>query len=169
MDPSKDSQLVRQHGVTKIILTHVQTFIEAGDLKPNEIEVKFDELPSIFNKFETALNELESLYNTDHSIDRRQFDDQYYYVKVRFNEFLHFILSPPRSRHSLPGRCSLDHSSSLLRLHHSGSTHIKLPIIILSTSDGSACSWLHVRYTIEALIFKNKTLKYGDFIISFHH
>jgi hypothetical protein len=33
-----------------------------------------------------------------------------------------------------------------------------LPIIKLSTSDGNACSWLHVRDTFEALIFKNKTL-----------
>jgi hypothetical protein len=76
----------------------MKTFIEAGDLKPNEIDVRSDELQSIFNKFETAQNELECSYGTDHPIDRRQFDDQYYYVKVRFNEFLHFILSPPRSR-----------------------------------------------------------------------
>jgi hypothetical protein len=149
MDASKDSQLVRQHGVTKILLTHMQTFIEAGDRKPNEIEVRYDELQSIFNKFETTQNELECSYNTDHPIDRRQFDDQYYYVKVRFNEFLHFILNPPHSRHSSPGSCS-DHSSNLSRSHHSGSAHIKLPIIKLSTSDGNACSWLHIRDKFQA-------------------
>jgi len=109
----------------------MQTFIEAGDLKPNEIDVRSDELQSIFNKFETAQNELECSYDTDHPIDRRQFDDQYYYVKVRFKEFLHFILSPPRSRHSSPGSCSSDHSSNLSLSHHSGSTRIKLPIIKL--------------------------------------
>jgi len=69
MDPSKDSQLVRQHGVTKILLTRMKTFIEAGDLKPNEIDVRSDELQSIFNKFETAQNELECSYGTDHPID----------------------------------------------------------------------------------------------------
>jgi len=74
MDPSKDSQLVRQRGVAKSILTRMQTLIEAGDRKPNEIEVRFDELPSIFNKFETAQNELECSDDTDHSIDIQQFD-----------------------------------------------------------------------------------------------
>jgi hypothetical protein len=32
----------------------MQTFIEAGDRKPNEIEVRFGELPNIFKKFETT-------------------------------------------------------------------------------------------------------------------
>jgi len=47
----------------------MKTFIEAGDLKPNEIDVRSDELQSIFNKFETAQNELECSYGTDHPID----------------------------------------------------------------------------------------------------
>jgi hypothetical protein len=80
MDPSKGCQLVRQRGVAKIILSRMQTFIAAGDRKPNEIEVRCDELPSIFNKFETAQNELECSDDTDRSIDRQQFDDQYSYV-----------------------------------------------------------------------------------------
>jgi len=130
MDPSKDSQLVRQHEVAKSILTLMQTFSEAGDRKPNEIEGRFDELPSIFNKFESAQNELECSDDTDHSIDRQQFDDQYCYVKAMFNEFFHFIVSPPRSRHGSPDSCSSDHSNNLSRSHHSGSTHINLPIIV---------------------------------------
>jgi len=134
----------------------MQTFIEAGDRKPNEIEVRFDELPSIFKKFETAKNERDCSGDTDHSIDRQQFEYQYCYVKASFNEFLHFIVSPPRSRHCSPGSYPSDHGNNVSR-SHSGSTHIKLPIIKLSTY-GNACSWLHLRDTFEAMILKNKTL-----------
>ena len=51
----------------------MQTFIETGERKLNDIQVRFDELPNIFNKFETAQTELELSYGSDHSIDRQQF------------------------------------------------------------------------------------------------
>ena len=37
----------------------MQTFNEVGDRKLNEIQIRFDELPCILNKYESAQNELE--------------------------------------------------------------------------------------------------------------
>jgi hypothetical protein len=39
----------------------MKKFIEGGDLKVHEIKVRFDEPPVIFNKYDTAQDELESL------------------------------------------------------------------------------------------------------------
>jgi hypothetical protein len=69
MDPSKGSHLVRR-GIKKNHTYTMQTFIETGVRKPNTIEVSSDELPSIFNKFETGQNELEFSDDTDPSIDK---------------------------------------------------------------------------------------------------
>jgi hypothetical protein len=80
----------------------MQNFIEAGDLKINEIQVRFDELPTIFNNYDTAQNELELLYDTDHSGDRELFETQYYKIKANFNELLHPVVNRPSSRHSSP-------------------------------------------------------------------
>jgi hypothetical protein len=80
-----------------------------------------------FSKNLKPQNERDCSGDTDHSIDRQQFEYQYSYVKASFNEFLHFIVSPPRSRRSSPGSCPSDHDNNLSRSHHSGSTHIKLP------------------------------------------
>jgi hypothetical protein len=69
MDASRWQQLIRRHAVAKASLTCMQTFIGTGDSKLNNIQVRFDELPSILNKFETAQNELEWSDDTDHSTD----------------------------------------------------------------------------------------------------
>jgi hypothetical protein len=47
----------------------MQSFIETGDRKPNDIQVRFEEFPNIYNKFEEAQSELE-LFDVDHSGDR---------------------------------------------------------------------------------------------------
>ena len=65
----------------------MQTFIETGDRKLNDIQFRFDELPNIYNKFETAQSKLELSDDTDHSVDRQQSKDQYFEVKANFNEF----------------------------------------------------------------------------------
>lgn len=39
----------------------MQNFIEAGDLKVNEIKVRLDKLPSILSKYKSAQDELECL------------------------------------------------------------------------------------------------------------
>ena len=64
----------------------MQTFIETGDRKLHEIQVRFDELPNIFNKFESAQSELELSDDTDHLGGRQQFEDQYFEVKAKFNK-----------------------------------------------------------------------------------
>ena len=86
MEAKRRTQLIRQRAVAKASLTRMQTFIETGDRKLHEIQVRFDELPNIFNKFESAQSELELSDDTDHSIDRQQFEDQYFEAKAKFNE-----------------------------------------------------------------------------------
>ena len=54
----------------------MQTFTESGDIKLNEIKVRSDELPNIFNKFDTVQDELELSDDTDHSGDRESFARQ---------------------------------------------------------------------------------------------
>jgi hypothetical protein len=69
MDASRWQQLIRQRAVAKALLTCMQTFIETGDSKLNDIQVRFDELPRILNKFETVQNKLECSDDIDHSTD----------------------------------------------------------------------------------------------------
>jgi len=57
-------------------LTRLQIFIETGDSKLNDIQVRFDELPNIYKIFETAQSELDLSDDTDYSVDRQQFEDQ---------------------------------------------------------------------------------------------
>ena len=54
----------------------MQIFIETCDRKLNDIQVRFDELSNIYNKFETAQIELELSDDTDYSVNRQQFADQ---------------------------------------------------------------------------------------------
>jgi hypothetical protein len=70
----------------------LQTFIKTGDRKLNDIQVRFDELPNIFNKYEAAQDELEL---ADHTSDREVFESQYLEVKARFNEILHPVVELP--------------------------------------------------------------------------
>ena len=73
----------------------MQTFIETGDRKLNDIQITFVELPNIYNKFETAQSESEFSDDIDYSIDRQQFVDQYFEVKEMFNEYLHPVMNSP--------------------------------------------------------------------------
>ena len=134
----------------------MQTFIETGDCKLNDIQVRFDELPNIYSKFETAQSELELSDDTDNSVDRQQFEDQYFEVNAKFNELLHPVMDP-LSRHSSPRNSLSGHSNHTPRSHTS-STHIKLPTIALPTFESGTCSWLHYRDTFEALVVNNTTL-----------
>jgi len=135
-------QRVRQRVVAKVSLTRMQTFIETGHRKLNEMQVRFEELSNIYNKFETAQSDLELFDGADHSDDRLQFEDQYFAVKAKFNELLHQAASPPLSRHSS------SHSSSSRHIYvsHHSSTYIKLPVISLPTFEGETTSWLYYRY-----------------------
>jgi len=92
----------------------MQSFIETGDHKLNDIQVRFDELPKIYNKFETSQSELELSDDNDYSVDRQQFEDQYFEVKAKFSELLHPVVEQPRSRHSSPRSSLSGHSKSEL-------------------------------------------------------
>jgi hypothetical protein len=157
MDSKWRTQPIRQRAVAKASLTRMQTFIETGDCKLNDIQVRFDELPNIFSKFEGAQSELKLSDDTDHSVDRQQFEDQYFEVKAKFNELLHPVVNPHSSRQSSP-HSSLSGHSSQSPSSQSSSAHIKLPTIALPTFEGDTCSWLHFRDTFEALIVQNTTL-----------
>ena len=165
MEPTRRAWLIRQGTVARSSLTRMQTFIETGDRKLNDIKVRFDELPNIFNKFETAQSEIELSEDTDYSVDRQQFEDQYFEVKAKFNELLHPVVNPHTSRQSSPRSSLSDHSNQSPRSHLSG-THIKLPTIALPTFEGDTCSWLHFRDTFEALIVQNTNLSN---VQKFHH
>jgi hypothetical protein len=66
MEAVRRMQLVWQRTVAKGMLTWIQNFIDAGDLKLYEIQVRFNELPSIFNRYDTAQSELELSDHADH-------------------------------------------------------------------------------------------------------
>ena len=100
MDAAHRQQLTKQRTVARGMLTRIQHYIEAGEHKINEIQVRFDKLSHIFNRYDTAQSELEILDDTDHSGDRELFENQYYVVEARFHELLHSVVEPPLSRHS---------------------------------------------------------------------
>jgi hypothetical protein len=134
------------------MLSRILNFIEVSDQKINEIQVRFNKLSDIFNRYDIAQCELELLDDTDHTGDWELFENQYYQVEAKFNELLHPIVdSPPRV--NSPSGIS-EHSNSV----HSGTSHIKLPTIALPTFEGDTCSWLHFRDTFEALVVNNSTL-----------
>jgi len=153
MDALRKQQLIRQRAVAKASLTRKLTFIETGDRKLNEMQVRFEEHSNIY-KFETAQSELELFDKVDHPVDRQQFEDNFFAVKAKFNELLHSVPTPPLSRHSS------SHSSSSRHTHvsHYSSSHIKLPVVSLSIFEGETTSWLHYRENFEALIVTNNAL-----------
>jgi len=64
----------------------MQKFIESGDRKVNEILVRFHDLQGIFDRQDTAQNELELSDDTDHFGDREPFENEYYEFKAQFSE-----------------------------------------------------------------------------------
>jgi len=156
MDPTRRTQLIKRHAVAKAFLTRLQNFLETCEIKFNEIKVMLAKLPSIFNKYESAQNELEYLDEAEYSLDREEFENQKYQVEDNFNEIIHPVMDPP-SRRSSPSSSLSGHSNHTPRSHTS-STHIKLPTIALPTSEGDTCSRLQFRDTFKALIVNNTTL-----------
>jgi hypothetical protein len=111
METACRQQLRRQHAVAESSLTRMQTLIKTGDRKLNEIHVRFDELPNIY-KFEMAQSELELSDDTHYSLDRQQFEDQYFEVTAKFNELLYPVVDLPPSRHSSPCSSLSEHNNS---------------------------------------------------------
>jgi len=95
MNPTRRIQLIKRRAVAKASHTRLENFLEAGDFKINEIKVRLDKLPNILNKYESAQDELECLDEADYSLDREEFENQYYQVGAKFNEILHPAVDPP--------------------------------------------------------------------------
>ena len=155
MDSTCRTQLIKRRAVAEASLPRMQNFIESGDLKVNEIKIRFDELPHIFNKYDTAQDELE-LYND--TGDRESFEKQYFEVKAKFSELLHPVGEQLLPRYSLSGSSMSGHNNSSARSCHASSAHINLQVTELPTFDGNSSSWLQFRDTFKALIVDNKTL-----------
>jgi len=96
----------------------------------NEIQLRFDKLSDIFNRYDTAQSELELSDDTDHSCDRELFENQYYEVEARFHELLHPMVDPPLSGHSSP-RSSLSGNNNHFLQSSASGINIKLPLITL--------------------------------------
>ena len=158
MDVQQRTKLFRQRAAAKSSLTRIQTYICEGERKTNDLQARYENLPSIVNKFESAQNELEQSDDFDHSEERELFEEQYYQIKARFMELLY-----PPNANSRPA--SPDHASENASQHgsnagstHSSSVHIKLPTIQLPSYDGDHCKWLNFRDTFESLIVQNSLL-----------
>jgi len=122
MDPIRRIQLIDQRSVARVMLSRIQNFIEAGDQKVYDIQVRCNKLPDIFNRYDIAQSELELLDDIDHTGDRELFEYQYYQVVAKFNELLQPVMDPT-SRRSSPSSGLSGHSNHTPR-SHSSSTHI---------------------------------------------
>ena len=145
MDTTRRAQLIKRRAVAKASLTRMQIFIEAGDAKVNDIKVRLDKLPSSLNNFESAQDELECLDETDYTLDREEFENQYYHVEARFNELLHPVVDLPRCQSPIGSVSDQGHS-----VHSNSNSHTRLPTTALPTFAGDTRSWLHFRDTFEA-------------------
>ena len=87
MDERRRKQLIRQRAAAKASLTRIQKYIESGERKFNQLQIRYDELPVIVSEFKAAQSELETLDNQDYEGDRAQFEEQYFDVKEKFVEF----------------------------------------------------------------------------------
>jgi len=147
----------------------MQTFIESGGRKINEVQSRFHDLQSIFDRYDTAKNELELSDEEDQFGYREQFENRSYEVKAKFSERLHTVINAPRSR-SNSLRSSGSGNSDHTKRSYMSNTQIKLPTIELPSFEGETCSWLHYRDKFEAMIVNNTTLsnveKFIEFIAS---
>jgi hypothetical protein len=69
MEATRRQQLTRQRPVVKASLTRMQTFIETGDRKVTEIQVRFDDLPGIFNRVQSFSSNGQSLHTSEEKLD----------------------------------------------------------------------------------------------------
>ena len=87
MDTTRRTKLIKQRSVARGMLSRIENFNEAGDQKINDIQVRFDKLPDILNRYDIAQSELELSDDTDHPGDTELFENQYYQVEAKFSKF----------------------------------------------------------------------------------
>ena len=159
MESELRKKLVRQRAVAKSSLTCLQNFIEVGECKLHDLQVRYEELPNILCKFETAQNELEVTDDGDYSLDIESFEQQYFQVKAKFIELLHPADIQGRSADN-QGQSDVSEpgNNQLPGLNYARHLHVKLPTIQLPSYDGTITTWLHFRDTFDSLIIQNKML-----------
>jgi len=160
MDSAHRKKLVRQRAVAKSSLTCLQNFIEVSECKLHDLQVRYEELPNILCKFETAQNELEITDDSDYSLGRESFEQQYFQVKAKFIELLHPADTQGRSadNQGQSDNVSEPGNNQLPGLNHARHSYVKLPTIQLPSYDGTITTWLHFRDTFDSLIIQNKML-----------
>ena len=99
----------------------------------------FNKLPDIFNKYESSQNELQYLDEGDYTLEREEFENQYYNFEAKFNELLHPVIKQPRSRHNSSRNVLSRNATNSLRSHISNA-HIKSSSIAMPTFDGDTCN-----------------------------
>ena len=57
MDPTRRQKLKNQRSVARGMLSRIQNFMETGDQKIHEFQVRFNKLPDIFTRYDTAQSE----------------------------------------------------------------------------------------------------------------
>ena len=77
MDQERRKQLIKQRSVARGMLSRIQTFIETGEQKLHDIQVRFNKLAEIFTRYDNAQSELELSDNTDQFDDRELFENQF--------------------------------------------------------------------------------------------
>jgi hypothetical protein len=108
--------------LAKLINLDIEPTLIINWVKVEELKVRFDKLPDMWSKYEIIQEELDCFDDTtDHSADREQFENQYYYVQAKCNELLNPGVTPPRSRHSSDN--GSQHTSSAV----SCNSYIQLP------------------------------------------
>ena len=155
MDIIRHTQLIKQRSIARGMLSRIQNFTEAGDQKINDIQVRCNKLPDIFNRYDIAQSELELSDDTDQTGDREFFENQYYQVEAKFSELLHPVMDPTSRRSS--SRSSLSGHSNQTPRSQTNSTNIKLPTIAFANFEFDTCSWFRFRDSFEALIVDNTT------------
>jgi len=138
------------------MLSRIQKFIEASDQRINDIQLRCNKLPEIFNRYDIAQSELELTDDTDYNDDRELFENQYYQVEVKFSEYSHYLMDQP-TRHTSP-RINLSRYSNHTSRSHTSSTHINLSTIALQIFQFDTCIWIYFRVTFEALFVNNPSL-----------
>jgi hypothetical protein len=161
MEDEQRTRLVRQRAVAKASLTRMQRYLETGEHKLNQLQVRYEELPNILSKFEAVQTELESSEDFDHSADREVFEEQYYYVKEKFMELMYpeNLLKPADNISAHNSSSGSAHTSHLAKSNRSTQTvnpsttyQVKLPSLELPSFDGTISKWLHFRDTFDSLI-----------------
>ena len=90
-------KLIKRRAAAKTSLTRLQNYISAGEYTLIDLQLRFDDLPTLFSEFKSAQTELEELDDADHADYHESFEELYYQVKAVLISLLQ-----PTSTQNLP-------------------------------------------------------------------